>query len=401
MHVLDTLIARGFVQQTTGTDALRALLDEGPCTFYVGFDPTADSLHVGHLVPVMAMSWLQAAGHRPIAVVGGGTAMVGDPSGRTEMRQMLTTERIAQNMATMKTQLAHFISFDDDRGLLVNNADWLMKLSYIDFLRDIGVHFSVNRMLAAEAYRQRLEKGLSFIEFNYQLLQAYDFLALYRAHGCRLQMGGDDQWGNILAGHELVRRVEGADVHALTQPLILTSDGKKMGKTAKGAVWLSADKLAPFDYFQYWVNVHDRDVGRFLRLYTQLNLDEIATLERLEGADIRDAKQRLAWEATALVHGAEAADQARAGAHAMVAGAATDNLPTHVVSGAETRVVEVLMGAGITKSLGEGRRLIKQGGVKLDNDKVTDAEAALPPLPAEGLVLRVGKKRAVRLLPAA
>ena len=402
MSVIDTLVERGFVQQDTGLDDIRAMLNEGKVTYYTGFDPTGDSLHVGHLVPIMAMGWLQRAGHEAIAVVGGGTARVGDPSGKTEMRKMLTTEQIEHNADAMKGQLSRFLSFEEGKGRMVNNADWLCELNYIEFLRDIGRHFSVNKMLSAESYRARMKTGLSFIEFNYQLLQAYDFLELNRRYGCTLQLGGDDQWGNILAGTDLIRRVEQARAHALTQPLILTAGGAKMGKTAKGAVWLDPNKLSPFDYYQYWLNVDDRDVGRFLKLYTLLPMDEIAQLEALQGADIRDAKARLAWETTALVHGEDEANKAVEGAKAMVAGAASEELPTVEVAAAELsegkRIVELMVAAGFAKSNGAARRLIEQGGVKLDNDKVDDANAAIDALPDEGIVLRVGKKRAARLV---
>ncbi len=404
MHIVDTLVARGFIQQSTGLPALKEAMDQGPITFYVGFDPTADSLHVGHLVQVLIMRWIQAAGHKAIAVVGGGTGMVGDPSGKTEMRAVLSEERIAANLDGMRAQLGKLLVIDGERGVMVNNADWLLSLNYIAFLRDIGRHFSVNRMLAAEAYKLRLEKGLSFIEFNYQLLQAYDFLALFRSHGCTLQIGGDDQWGNILAGTDLIRRVEQADAHGLTTPLITTASGAKMGKTAGGAVWLDPSRTSPFDLYQYWVNVDDRDVGRFLRLYTELPLDEVAALEALPGAEIRDAKHRLAWEITRLIHGEAEADASRSGAAAMVAGAADDALPTVEIAAdalrAGVRMVEVLQQAGITRSNGEGRRLIQGGGVRLDNARIDDPDALLDAarVGAEGAVLRVGKKRAVRVV---
>ncbi len=405
MNPLETLRARGFVQQITHEEELAERLAKGasdPVTYYVGIDPTADSMHVGHLLPVMAMSWLQRGGHRPIAVVGGGTAMVGDPSGKTELRKMLTRARIQANVEALQRQLSRYLTFGDDAGLLVDNADWLLELNYIAFLRDIGREFSVNRMLAAESYKQRLEKGLSFIEFNYQLLQSYDFLELNRRHGCTLQMGGDDQWGNIVAGVDLVRRKTGQRVFGLTQPLITTASGAKMGKTAKGAVWLSADRMSTFDFYQYWLNVEDADVGKLLKLYTFLDLERIAELEKLSGPAIREAKRVLAREVTTLVHGAEAADEAERGAKAMVSGAATADLPTHAIT-ESTLLVAVLAEAGLTKSNGEGRRLIKGGGVKLDNDKVTDPQQKVSPedLGDEGLVARVGKKRAVRIIPAA
>ncbi len=401
MDAFDVLQARGFIKQVTNEDALRKALTDETVTFYVGFDPTADSLHVGHLLPVMAMSWLQRAGHRPIAIVGGGTSMVGDPSGKTEMRQMLTRDAIGANTRAMQAQLSHFLEFGEGKGVMVDNADWLLELKYIDFLREIGRHFSVNKMLSAEAYKMRLEKGLSFIEFNYQLLQAYDFLELHRRYGCTLQMGGDDQWGNILAGTDLVRRIARADVHGLTQPLITTATGAKMGKTAAGAVWLDPNKLAPFDYYQYWINVDDRDVGRFMRLYTYLELDEIERYEALQGADVREAKKRLAWESTKLVHGQAAAEQAAAGAggHGQ---ADTSALPVHTVSELPDegiKVYAVLADAGLCKSRGEARRLIKGGGVKLDGQKVADQEAVLTAEQLAGdVVLRAGKKRFVRVV---
>ena len=286
MNPFDILRERGLIQQCTGEAEVRAAFDAGPVTFYAGFDPTSDSMHIGHLLPVMAMAWLQRAGHRPIAVVGGGTAMVGDPSGKTELRQMLSEDDIRANSEALQEQLSRFLVLDGEKGLMVNNAEWLMQLQYIPFLREVGRHFSVNRMLAMDAYKQRLERksGLSFIEFNYQLLQAYDFLALYRTHGCTLQMGGDDQWGNILAGTDLIRRMEQGEAWGLTFPLITTASGAKMGKTAAGAVWLDANRLAPFDYFQHWLNVADTDVGRFLRLYTFLPINEVQKLEALQGA---------------------------------------------------------------------------------------------------------------------
>lgn len=402
MEAFETLEARGFVQQCTDADGLRRQLAEGQVTFYVGFDPTADSLHVGHLLQIMAMAWLQRAGHRPIAVVGGGTAMVGDPSGKTELRQMLTEARIAENAQALKAQLSRFLVLDGQQGFMVDNAEWLLGLQYIPFLREIGRHFSVNRMLSAEAYKLRLEKGLSFIEFNYQLLQAYDFLELYRRHRCTLQLGGDDQWGNILAGTDLVRRLEQADVQGLTTPLLTTATGEKMGKTAKGAVWLDPGRCSPFDWYQYWLNVDDRDVGRFLRLYTFLPLDEVTRLEALQGADIREAKRVLAQQTTTLVHGEEAMRQAEAAAAAMVSGAAAADLPTHIVTdlAGDLRLVVLMADSGLTKSRGEARRLIQGGGVQLAGERVTDPEAVLAPgdLQGDGALVRVGRKRAVRLV---
>lgn len=405
MHVLDELHARGFVKQCSDEDALRAALDAGPITLYAGFDPTADSLHVGNLLPMMMMAHLQRAGNRALAVVGGGTGMVGDPSGKTEARMLLDEAAIAHNIERQKEQLGRVIDLTDAaRGELVDNAAWLLELNYIAFLRDIGSCFSVNRMLAAEGYKQRLERGLSFIEFNYQLLQAYDFLELHQRYGCTLQVGGDDQWGNILAGVDLVRRKAQAQVFALTLPLLTTATGQKMGKTHSGAVWLAADRFAPFDFYQYWLNVDDRDVDRFLKLYTFVPLEEIAALAALSGKQIREAKARLAWEVTALIHGAAAADEAREGAKAMVAGEAAADLPTHAVDQAALAeglpVFVLLADAGLAKSRGEARRLIAGGAVRMGNDKVESEDVVVTAehVAGEGLVLRVGKKRAVRIV---
>ena len=315
-NVYDVLTQRGFVAQVTDEKAVREILAGGSVTFYVGFDSTATSLHAGSLVPIMAMMHLQRAGHKPIVLVGGGTTMVGDPSGKTEMRQMLSETKIRANGARLAAQFDRYLHYSQGQAMSVDNADWLLSLNYITFLREIGVHFSVNRMLAAEAYKMRLERGLSFIEFNYQLLQAYDYLTLYRTHGCTLQMGGDDQWGNILAGVDLIRRVEGTTVHAMTFPLLTTASGAKMGKTAGGAVWIDAALLNPYEYYQYWVNCDDRDVERFLKMFTFLPLDEIDKLAALEGADIRRAKQVLAYETTRITHGKQAADEAQAAAQA-------------------------------------------------------------------------------------
>ncbi|MGC6493675.1 MAG: tyrosine--tRNA ligase [Myxococcota bacterium] len=404
MHVLDELTARGFIEQASDLEALRARMDDGPIVFYTGFDPTADSLHVGHLVPVLMMAHLQRAGHVPIAVVGGGTGMVGDPSGKTEARQLLDEAAIDANLQAQKGQLQRFLTIDGSAGHMVNNGEWLLGLNYIAFLRDIGACFSVNRMLAAEGYKIRLERGLSFIEFNYQLLQAYDFLELNKRYGCQLQLGGNDQWGNILAGVDLVRRKAQTTVWGLTTPLLTTASGAKMGKTAGGAVWLSAERFKPFDFYQYWVNVDDADVGRFLKLFTFLDLATCEELGALQGADIRRAKARLAWEVTALVHGKDQADRARDGAKAMVAGAAAADLPTHTVSRAALEegvpIYVALAEAKLTSSRSDARRMVKGGAVRMGQVKVHDAELRLTVenVPDDGLVLRVGKKRAVRLL---
>jgi tyrosyl-tRNA synthetase len=391
---LEVLESRGFVQQCSHRDEVQQALAAGPVTFYIGFDPTADSLHAGHLVQVMMMGWLQRLGHRAVALVGGGTSRVGDPTGKSELRQMLTDEAIAANSEVFRRQLSSFLTLDGEQGMLVDNADWLMELHYIPFLREIGRQFSVNRMLAAEAYKIRLERGLSFIEFNYQILQAYDFLQLFERHGCRLQVGGDDQWGNILAGVDLVRRMRATEVWGLTTPLLLTASGEKMGKTVGGAVWLSPDKLSPFDYWQYWYNTDDRDVSRFLRLFTFLPDDEIARLDALQGADLRDAKRVLANEATTLAHGADAARAAESGARAMVGNTAAADLPTIALSG-PTMLPDALITADLVKSKSEARRLVQGGGVSVDGVRVDDAELVLDPS-GNGLVVRIGKKRAVR-----
>lgn len=404
MDLFEILTTRGFVEQTTHEGAVHDLLTGEPVTFYTGFDPTGPSLHAGHLLPIMLMSWLQRAGHRPIALLGGGTAKVGDPSGKDETRPLLDDATIAANSAGLRGQLERFLTLDGEAGLLLDNADWIETLSYIGFLRDIGRLFSVNRMLSAEAYRARLERGLSFIEFNYQLLQAYDFLTLFRDHRCTLQVGGNDQWGNILAGVDLIRRLHATEVHALTIPLLTTATGAKMGKTAGGAVWLDAGRTSPFDYFQYWYNCDDRDVGRLLRLYTFLPLDEIEALEALQGADIRRAKRILARECTRLAHGDAASQQADDAARAMVSASATADLPTHVLTGDELAtgpaIYAVLADAGLLRSRGEGRRMLKQGAVKLNGKRVDDVERALSADDLQGgaLVLRVGKKKVLRVV---
>lgn len=401
MHVLDHLQARGFIQTHTDLDALRAHMDAGPVTFYVGFDPTADSLHIGHLLPVMAMGWLQEAGHRPIAIVGGGTALIGDPTGKTKTREMLTEADIEHNRRAQAAQLKRFLTLTDSvdamdatTGVVLNNADWLTSLNYLEFLRDTGRHFSVNRMLSAEGVRQRIERnqGLSFIEFNYHLLQSYDYLVLNQKLGCTLQLGGDDQWFNIVGGIDLIRRVERRAVHGLTVPLIMTADGKKMGKTERGAVFLDANKVAPYDYFQYWLNVHDSDVVKMLKLYTRLPLERIAALEGLQGAEIRTAKQVLAWEATALAHGPAEADRARDAAAKAFSGGVSKDMPTVCLS-LPVPVVDVLVEAGFAKSKSAARRLIDGGGVRIEGDKVTARDATVD----APCVVWSGKKKAVRV----
>jgi len=399
MDALEMLEARGFVQQCTNLDEVRSALSEGQVTYYIGFDPTAASLHVGSLLQIMIMAHLQRAGHRCIAIVGGGTTLVGDPTGRTELRKMLTTEQIDANAAKIKGQLEHFLVLDGDKGMMLNNAEWLTELNYLEFLRDIGKHFSVNRMIAAEGYKQRLARGLSFIEFNYQILQAYDFLELYRSYGCTLQIGGDDQWGNIIAGSGLIRRCDQGHANGLTTPLITTASGAKMGKTAKGAVWLDPELCSPFDFYQYWINVDDRDVVRFLKLYTFLELDEIAELGRLEGADIRKAKHVLASEITRTLHGDEALRAAQEAAAKMTQGVASADMKTHAI-GDDTKLVNLLAESGMEKSRGAARRLVQGGGVRVNGEKVTDVDYLLgsDDLGDEGAVIRLGKKRAIRFI---
>jgi tyrosyl-tRNA synthetase len=389
-NILDVLQARGFVQQTTDADTLRAALAAGPVTFYIGFDPTADCLHVGHLLPIMLMSWLQKAGHRPIIVMGGGTAMVGDPSGKSKTREMLTPDQITHNLNAQRILFAKYI--DLDNAIVVNNAEWLLELGYIRFLRDIGRHFSVNRMLSSSGAQLRLERGqgYSFIEFNYHLLQSYDFLELNRRHGCTLQCGGDDQWFNILGGVDLVRREQSAEVHALTIPLMLTADGKKMGKTEAGAVWIDQDRLSPFDFYQYWYNVHDADVIKLLKLYTYVDLDEITSLSAQMSTDIRAVKRRLAFEVTRLCHGDAEAEKAQ-----QAAKGDARQMPTHAVA-FPLGVLDALVETGLCTSKGEARRKIKEGGIRLDGERITDQKAALP----GPCVLQFGKKRFVRLVSA-
>ena len=401
MDVLEIFKERGFVDACTDEGGLKALLAQGPVTAYIGFDPTASSLHAGSLVQIMSLAWLQRCGHDVIAIVGGGTAMVGDPSGKTELRKMLTLEDLAFNKRGISAQLAHFITLEGVHGRMIDNADWLLALNYISFLRDIGRHFSVNRMLSAESYKIRLEKGLSFLEFNYQVLQAYDFLELYRRHGCRLQMGGSDQWGNIVAGIDLVRRMEGVEVYGLTTPLVTTASGEKMGKTAAGAVWLDPQRLSPFDYFQYWRNTQDADVGRFLRLFTFLPMEEVRVLEAGKDAAINQAKERLAWECTALLHGSDEADKAQAGARAaFYGGGAVDDIPTCEVA-LPCPVVEILEKSGLCASRSEARRGIQGGAVRMGKDKVTDTKAIAEAshLDPDGtLLLWMGKKQVVRVV---
>jgi len=398
-NAYDVLKERGFVEQVSDEEGLRAALEQ-PITCYIGYDPSAPSLHIGNLVTIMALAHLQRQGHRPIAIVGGGTGMIGDPSGKTEMRQILTEEQIEANLQALKAQIGRYVDFRDGRALILNNADWLRPLKYIDFLRDIGVHFSVNRMLGAEAYRQRLETGLTFLEFNYQILQAYDFLHLYQNYDCRLQMGGNDQWGNILAGVDLIRRVTGGQAFALTIPLLTTASGAKMGKTAEGAVWLEADLLSPYDFYQYWINVDDADVVRFLKIYTFLPMEEIEALGELRGADIRRAKEVLAFEVTRNTHGPKAAEEAREASRRLFGGeAVAADIPTLELDAATLEdgvaITDLFCRAGLTRSKNEARRLIEQGGAYLNDRPVrsVDCTVTRADLRDGDLLLRAGKKR--------
>ena len=396
---LQTLIDRGFVKDCTDFDGLSDLMDKGPVTFYCGVDPTGPSLHVGHIVPFFAMHHLQMAGNNPIALVGGGTGLIGDPSGKTEMRKILSEDTIRSNVGNIMKQLGKVVDFSENpapgmgRARMMNNADWLVDLNYIKFLRDVGVYFSVNRMLTAECFKQRLERGLSFLEFNYMLMQAYDFLVLFRKYGCALELGGDDQWSNILAGANLIRIKEQKPAFAMTFTLLTTSDGKKMGKTAKGAVWLDENKTSPYEFYQYWRNTADEDVEKCMKLLTFLPLDEIAELCRYKDERINRAKEVLAYELTKEVHGEEKADLARSQAQAAFGGSEED-LPVREVKGAAT-VVDAMVGAGVAKSKGEARRLIEQGGVSVNDGKVTDVNM---PVPAKEFVLHKGKKVHVKIV---
>lgn len=402
-NVYDILTERGYIEQSTDP-SIRDLLGNESVTFYIGFDPTADSLHVGHFIQIMVMSHMQRAGHRPIALFGGGTGMIGDPSGRTDMRKMMTQETILSNIAAFRKQMSRFIDFDSDipnRALMVNNGDWLLNLNYVDFIREVGTHFSVNRMLTAECFKNRLERGLSFFEFNYMLMQSYDFLQLYRQHNCKMQLGGNDQWSNIIGGVELCRRMDGAQVYGLTFKLLTNSQGKKMGKTESGALWLDAAKTSPYDFYQYWRNIDDADVENCLALLTFLPMDEVRRLGALQDAAINEAKARLAYEVTSLVHGEEEAEKAQAAAQALfapAAGAGAADLPGTDLPAADLAagldILALLTRCGLIKSNGEGRRLIADGGVYLNNERVTEHTRPICDADfADGkLLLRKGKK---------
>lgn len=397
MSVIDTLKARGFLKQTVNGEELEKLLDSKKVTFYVGFDPTADSLHIGHYIPIMAMAHMQKAGHRPICLFGGGTAMVGDPTGRTDMRSMLSKEQIASNIEHFKAQMSRFLDFDGENStIMVNNADWLLNLNYVDFLRDIGVCFSVNRMLTAECFKQRLERGLSFLEFNYMLMQGYDFYRLYEDYGCVLQLGGDDQWSNMLAGEDLIRRKTGKEAYAMTCTLLLTSEGKKMGKTAKGALWLDENKTTPYEFYQYFRNVEDAKVEECMKLLTFMDLDEIAELTKYKDERINVAKERLAYEVTKLVHGVEKADEARKQAQGAFGGNQAD-MPTVEVEKTDF-IPDIMVSAGITKSKGEARTLISGGGVSVNDQKVTGLTLDKAVLDKGEFILHKGKKVHVKVI---
>ena len=399
-NVFDTLKERGFIAQCTNEKELRELFEKERVTFYIGFDPTADSLHAGHFIALMAMAHMQRAGHRPICLVGGGTGTVGDPTGRTDMRKMLTDEDIEHNCECFKKQIARFIDFSDDKAIMVNNGDWLRKLNYIDLLRDVGACFTVNRMLAAECYKQRWEKGLTFLEFNYMVMQAYDFLELNRRYGCKLEMGGDDQWSNIIAGVELNRRKNNVAVYGLTNKLLTKSDGKKMGKTAGGALWLDAEKTSPYEFYQYWRNVDDADVEKCLSLLTFLPMEEVHRLSSLEGSAINEAKTVLAYEVTKIVHGEEEANKAKKAAEALFGGAGnTQDMPT-VAAETGKKLLDVLTAGKVFASKSEGRRLIQQNGLSLNDAKVTDVDYILQASDFKDgeAIVKKGKKKYFKLV---
>ena len=401
MTLYEELQARGLIAQVTDEDEIKEMVNNGKATFYIGFDPTADSLHVGHFMALCLMKRLQMAGNRPIALLGGGTGMIGDPSGRTDMRQMLTKETIQHNIDCFKQQMSRFIDFSDGKALMVNNADWLMNLNYVELLREVGAHFSVNRMLTAECYKQRMERGLSFLEFNYMIMQSYDFYMLYQKYGCNMQFGGDDQWSNMLGGTELIRRKLGKDAYAMTITLLLNSEGKKMGKTQSGAVWLDPNKTSPFDFYQYWRNVNDADVIKCMRLLTFLPLEEIDEMAKWEGSELNKAKEILAYQLTELVHGEEEAKKAQEGARALFSGADTSHMPTTELSEEDfdeegkIDLITLLIKAELVPSRSEGRRAIQQGGVSIDGEKLTDIYHTVEKdaFAGDGIVLKRGKKK--------
>ncbi|MCH5268879.1 MAG: tyrosine--tRNA ligase [Lachnospiraceae bacterium] len=399
MTVYDELVARGLIAQVTDEEEIKELINTGKATFYIGFDPTADSLHVGHFMALCLMKRLQMAGNKPIALIGGGTAMIGDPSGRTDMRQMMTKETIQHNCDCFKEQMSKFIDFSEGKALMVNNADWLLGLNYIELLREVGAHFSVNRMLTAECYKQRMEKGLSFLEFNYMIMQSYDFMALFEKYGCNLQFGGDDQWSNMLGGTELIRRKLGKDAYAMTINLLLNSEGKKMGKTQKGAVWLDPAKTTPFEFYQYWRNVDDADVIKCIKMLTFLPLSEIEAMESWEGSELNKAKEILAFELTKLVHGEEEAKKSQESAKALFSSGNAANMPTYEIKEEDLTdnsidILTLLFVSGLVPSKSEARRAVQQGGVSVDGEKISDIKTAFEreAFEGDGIVLKKGKK---------
>ena len=405
MTVFDELKARGLLAQLTDEEEIKELINNGKATFYIGFDPTADSLHVGHFMALCLMKRMQMAGNKPIALIGGGTAMIGDPSGRSDMRTMMTKETIQHNVDCFKKQMSRFIDFSDGKALMVNNADWLLNLNYVELLRDVGAHFSVNRMLTAECYKQRMEKGLSFLEFNYMLMQSYDFYELFQRYGCNMQFGGDDQWSNMLGGTELIRRKLGKDAHAMTITLLLNSEGKKMGKTQSGAVWLDPNKTTPFEFYQYWRNVGDADVLKCLRMLTFLPLEQIDEMDKWEGSQLNQAKEILAYELTSLVHGEEEAKKAQESARALFAGGAAAEMPTAELSDADLSdgsidLLSIVQKSGLCASRSEARRNVEQGGVSVDGEIVKDIRAVYTKeqLSGEGIVVKRGKKNFRRVV---
>ena len=400
MGIYEELKARGLIAQVTDEELIRDLINNGKATFYIGFDPTADSLHVGHFMALCLMKRLQEAGNRPIALIGGGTGMIGDPAGRSDMRQMMTTETVCHNCDRFKEQMSRFIDFSEGKALMVNNADWLMNLNYVEMLRDVGAHFSVNRMLTAECYKQRMEKGLSFLEFNYMIMQSYDFYMLYQKYGCNLQFGGDDQWSNMLGGTELIRRKLGKDASAMTITLLLNSEGKKMGKTQSGAVWLDPEKTSPYDFYQYWRNVPDADVLKCIRMLTFLPLEEIDKMDAWEGAQLNTAKEILAYELTKMVHGEEEAEKAQAAARALFSQGNAADMPKTELTAADLEegsidILSMLVKAGLVPTRSEARRAVQQGGVTVDGEKVEDIHKSYTgeDLSGEGIVLKRGKKK--------
>ena len=407
MTVFDELKARGLLAQLTDEEEIKELINNGKATFYIGFDPTADSLHVGHFMALCLMKRMQMAGNKPIALIGGGTAMIGDPSGRSDMRTMMTKETIQHNVDCFKKQMSRFIDFSDGKALMVNNADWLLNLNYVELLRDVGAHFSVNRMLTAECYKQRMEKGLSFLEFNYMIMQSFDFLTLYQKYGCNMQFGGDDQWSNMLGGTELIRRKLGKDAYAMTITLLLNSEGKKMGKTQKGAVWLDPNKTTPFEFYQYWRNVSDADVLKCLRMLTFLPLEQIDEMDKWEGSQLNTAKEILAYELTKLVHGEEEAEKAQAAAKALFSSGNAANMPTYELTeddfnGDEIDILSILQKSGLAPSRSEARRNVEQGGVSVDGNQVKDIKAVFTKdqLAGEGMVVKRGKKNFKKIVVA-